>query len=108
MGVQYYYDRNQYQKSVEELAACVSAAKNQPYGEDLMVLIQMCADGIQQQKRTDEFIRKVSGYQLFTADRSIQYQKDLALLSLYLAKNDKLNAKQPLRKLRTTAMLLQT
>jgi thiol-disulfide isomerase/thioredoxin len=92
--IRYYNYTEEYAKSLDELASCITSPTLNLKVGDLSDLITQNIKTITEQKRLDEFIQKVSLYKLSPAESSSKaYLKNLPLFVLYYCKDDKVNMK---------------
>jgi len=91
--IRYYDYKEEYTKSLDELAECITSQALKLKADDLSKLVTANIKTITEQDRVDEFIKKVSGYKLLPGETKKAYQVNLSLLVLYYCKDDKANMK---------------
>lgn len=91
--IRYYQYSDDFKKSLEELASCITTPELKLNADDLSDLVAQNVRTITDEHRIDDFIKIVSQYQLLPGEANKSYQKDLSLFILYYCKDDKANMK---------------
>jgi thiol-disulfide isomerase/thioredoxin len=91
--IRYYDYQEQYAKSLNELSDCITLKALKLKADDLAELVTQNIKNITDQNRIDEFIQKISHYNLLPEETAKAYQKDLSLFILYYCKDDRAKMK---------------
>jgi len=91
--IRYYAYTEEYGKSLDVLAECITSPSLKLKADDLSNLVMANLKSITGQNRVDDFIRKVSAYKMLPAETTKVYNRNLCLLGLYYCKDDKKNMK---------------
>jgi len=91
--IRYYAYMEEYGKSLDVLAECISSPTLKLKADDLSKLVTANIKSITEQNRVDEFIKKVSAYKMLPTETTKVYHRNLCLLVLYYCKDYKANMK---------------
>lgn len=91
--IRYYAYMEEYGKSLDVLAECITSPTLKLKADDLSKLVTANLKSITSQERIDEFIKKVSAYKMLPSEATKVYHRNLCLLGLYYCKDDKTNIK---------------
>jgi thiol-disulfide isomerase/thioredoxin len=94
MKIRYYHFKEDDAKCLDELAGYIAIPELKLNAGDLASFVITYSKVIGEQERVDEFIQKILQYKLLPGESAMEYNKNLSLLVLYLAKNDAAGMKE--------------
>jgi thiol-disulfide isomerase/thioredoxin len=99
--VKYYCYKKDYAEGLKALATCIDERSLGLGADDLAELMVAYAPVIIASGRGEAFLKKIAAYKLLPADKNKAYNKNLALLALYVHMGDKAMAAQTAESIRT-------
>lgn len=88
MEIHFYYTLEKYTEFFDKLTSCITNTSLKLSAADLSSLMIKYSSTINEESRTDEFVELVSEFKPLPDESKTTYHKDLALLALYLPKDD--------------------
>ena len=97
----YYLYKKDYAEGLKALATCIDDRSLGLGADDLAELMVAHAPVLVQNGKGADFLKKITAYKLLPADKNKSYNKNLALLALYVHMSDKAMATQTAESIRT-------